>query len=205
MAGKSWSTALALATVAGVASPAMAQSAGAKPAAVPGGVPHACSLLTAAEVEKLITRGKKTYSQVPEAMSIRGGTLCEYPAGGQVFLFGGPNSAENLEFFLKTFKQDKQKRRPISNLGERAWIMFPATDEYQDKGPFLAAQRGQYTIAVSLAAQESAYKGPMKEYCESGQLTAKECDKLKASPSETPESLEPAATELARTVLAKLP
>jgi hypothetical protein len=208
MARRTWTTTLALAAaMAGVAAPpAMAQSAGGKPAGSTSGAPHACSLLTAPEIEKLINRGQPTYGQVPEAMSVTGGTLCEYPAGGQVFVFGGPRSAENLETLLKNFKQDKEKRQPVAKVGDRAWIMFPTPrSRYQDKVAFLVAQRGQYTVAVSLAAQESAYSGPAKEYCESGQMKASDCDKLKASPSETPESLQPAVTELARTVIARLP
>ncbi len=204
MAAQTRTAPLALAAVMAVTvcSPATGQSAekGAAPAK------GACSLLTSAEVERLIDRGQPSYG-APEAVALgAAASACEYPVGAQVVVFSGPKSGSDFEAFLRNYKKDKERRHPVSGVGDRAYIMFPTPrDEYEDKLAYLVMSVGQHTVAVSMAAKESAADGPMMEYCRRGQLSKKECAELEAKgKGETAESLQPAVVEVAKVVVAKL-
>ena len=169
--------------------------------------PDACSLLTDAEVEKLVVRGRPTYGikQRGEAVRLADGSACEYPIGAQVVLFSGPKSQTDFEAFLRNFKKDKERRHPVSGVGDRAYIMFPTPrDEYEDRLAYLVTSVGQHTVAVSMAAKKGAAEGPMMEYCRRGQLSKKECAEIEAAKGETAESLQPAVVEVAKAVVAKL-
>jgi hypothetical protein len=183
---------------------APAQSASAATKATGPGVRKACVLLTDAEVEKLINRGRPAYG-TPEEVALAGGSACEYPAGAQVVLFSGPNSQRDLDALLRNFEKDKEPRHPVSGIGDRAWIMFPRPrDQYEDRLAYLVTTVGPHTVAVSMAAKEGQANGPMMEYCRRGQLSKKECAEIEKDQGETPESLQPAVEAVARVVVAKL-
>lgn len=196
---------LALAAVAAWWTPVVAQATRAPGApAGNGGMPHACSLLTSVEVEKLINRGRPAYGE-PEALSLGGGSGCEYPVGAQVLIFSGPKSQSDFESFLRTFKKDKETRHPVPGVGDRAYIMFPTPrDENEDRLAYLVTTVGRHTVAVSMAAKKGQADGPMMEYCRRGELSKKECAQIEADKSETAESLQPAVVEVAKVVIAKL-
>jgi len=211
MAAMMWTAPLALATtfVAAGASRLAAQAATGTPPKSSKGALHACSLLSDAEVNKLIIRGRPTYGDGPEPMSIGGGTVCGYPGGAQIILFEPPKSQESAERFIRNFKKDKEPRRPVSGVGDRAFIMFPPPrDQYEDQGAFLVSNVGQYTVVVSMVVNKPALNGPMlQEACADAGLSKRQkaqCDSLKAEKPETPESLQPAVVELAKVVVAKL-
>lgn len=171
-----------------------------------------CALLTSAEAVKHIARGQPTYGQTPDAITVLGGagSLCEYPFGGQIGLWRAPKAQESLELFLKRFKQDKERRHPVSGVGDRAWIMFPVPeDEYKDRVAYLVADVGQQIVTVALFARKGAADGPMGAVCRGDQSRLKadekeDCKKILASKSETQESLQPAVVELAKVVVAKV-
>jgi hypothetical protein len=138
--------------------------------------PEACSLVTNADVGTVI--GRQFYDD-PESTPLAEGSACTYGYGkAQVIIFFGSNAQSNWEEFVKNFGHEKEERYPISGVGESAYSFFPKPrDEYEDTTAFVVTQSGQYTVAVSVAAQ-------------SGQQA---------------KSVESKATELAKLVLAKLP
>ena len=193
---------LATATMMTFSSPMVAQSTSAAASGKEG--LQVCSLLTDAEVKQLINRGRPAYGK-PEAVSLAGGSACEYPVGAQVVLFSGPRAQSDFEALLKNFKKDREPRHPVSGIGDRAWIMFPTPrDKYEDRLAYLVTTVGQHTVAVSMAAKDGQADGPMMEYCKRGQLSKKECDEIEKDKSETPESLQPAVEAVAKAVVAKL-
>ena len=113
-------------------------------------VEHACSILTKAEVEKYIARGR--------SMDDFGGDeipgICAYNAGsGQVIVYSGPNAEERFDRLLKSFKKDKEPRYPLASLGPDAWVMYPRPDnQYQAIGAFTHARVGQHVVSVFVEA-----------------------------------------------------
>ena len=174
--------------------------------------PNACSLLSSAEVAKLITRGKKDYGQTPEATAFQGGagSVCDYPSGGQTGIWVGPKAEENFERFLKQWKADKEKRHPVTGVGDRAWIMFPVPeDKYKDRVAYVVAKVGEKVVTAHLVAHDGAADGMMGEVCKGDQSRLKadekkDCVKVLADKSETQESLQPAVIELAKVVVANV-
>ncbi len=166
-----------------------------------------CALLTNAEAIQHIARGKPTYNEAPEAVSMRGGALCEYGYGGQVGVW---NSANDLEQFLKNFRADKFPRHPVPGVGDKAWIMYPVPEnEYKDRVAYLAAYVGPKVVTVVLNAHKGASDGPMGQVCRGDQSRLKpderkDCLKILADKSETQESLAPAVTALAKLVVQKV-
>jgi hypothetical protein len=169
-----------------------------------------CALLTSAEAIKHIARGRQTYSQTPQAMKIGGGTLCQYPFGGQIGHWPAPKAEENLERFLTSWKADKEKRHPVSGVGDRAWIMFPVPEKkHETRGAYLVTHIGQQIVTVALFAKEGRADGMMGEVCRVDQSRLKpkekeECKEVLADKSETPESLQPAVVELAKLLVEKV-
>lgn len=171
-----------------------------------------CALLTTAEATEHIARGRPTYDQAPEAVSVAGGAgaLCEYPFGGQIGIWRAPKAEQNLEQFLKTWKADREKRQPVAGVGDRAWIMFPVPeDKYKDRAAYLVAHVGQQIVTVALFAHDGAADGPMGQICrgDQGRLKPREkedCNKILADKSETQESLQPAVVELAKLVVERV-
>ena len=169
-----------------------------------------CALLSVAEATKHIARGEPTYNQSPEAVPVRGGTLCDYPFGGQIGVWDAPKGSDNLEQFLKNFREDKWPRQPVTGVGDRAWIMFPVpADQYKLRIAYLAAYVGQKVVTVALHARNGAADGPMGQVCRGDQSRLKPderegCKKVLADKSETQESLKPAVIELAKLVVEKV-
>ena len=115
------------------------------------GGPSACSLLTRADVHK--ATGKDPYDN-PTETPLAGGTACMI-GDAQLMLFSGPDSWQRYENFLKGFKADKDPRKPVSGIGDRAYILFPAPrNSYQRENPsaVLVVQRGPHTLALSQQA-----------------------------------------------------
>ena len=169
-----------------------------------------CALLTSAEAIKHIARGKKTYGQTPDVTTVSGGSLCEYPFGGQIGVWSAPKAEENLERFLKAWKADKEKRHPVSGVGDNAWIMYPVPeDQYKDRTAYLVTRVGEKVLTVALFAHDGAADGPMGQVCRGDQARLKpdekeDCKKVLADKSETQESLRPAVIELAKLVVEKV-
>ena len=169
-----------------------------------------CALLTNAEAVKHIARGKKTYGETPDVTTVSGGTLCEYPFGGQVGVWSPPKAEENLERFLKNWRADKEKRHPVSGVGDHAWIMYPVPEnQYKDRAAYLVTRVGQKVVTVALFAHDGAADGPMGPVCRGDQARLKpdekeDCKKVLADKSETQESLRPAVIELAKLVVEKV-
>ena len=180
------------------------------PALAAQSAPNACGFLSSAEVEKLINRGKPTYGQTPDATAVAGGkgSVCDYPGGGQVALYVGPNSEAAFEHFLKAFNAQGQPKQPVSGVGDKAYVIYPKPrNEYSDQGPYLVATVGPHTVTAFLARHKGNADGPMGEMCRSGKLSerdAKDCPKILADKTEAPESLLPAVTELAKAMVEKV-
>jgi hypothetical protein len=174
-----------------------------------GAQANPCGLLTSAEAEKHVARGRPTYGQAPEAVTMGGGAMCEYPSG-QIGIWPGPKAQESLERFFKAWKADKAVRHPVAGVGDRAWIMFPVPEnEYKDRTAYLVAHVGQQIVTVALFARKGAADGPMGQVCRGDQSRLKpdekeDCKKILANKSETQESLQPAVVELAKLVVAKV-
>ena len=139
------------------------------------GGPSACSLLTRADVKKVT--GRDPYEDGTER-PLAGGTNCS--VGVELLLLSGPDSFQRYENLLKGFKADKDPRKPVSGLGDRAFMLYPEPrNSYQRENPpaVLVVQRGQHTLALSDQAG-----------------TGKPAD-----------SLQPVLTALMKVALAKLP
>jgi hypothetical protein len=179
--------------------------------AFPGqAAPTACGLLTDAEVSRLVTRGQPTYS-TPDATTLAGGkgSVCQYEHG-QTGLWMGPGSGANFESFLASWKQDKQPRRDVSGVGDEAYVIYPeARNKYSDQGPMVVAKVGPHIVTAALFARKAQSAGLMGEVCRGDQSRLndkekKQCAKVLADQGETPESLQPAAVELAKVLAAKV-
>lgn len=176
------------------------------------GQANPCAILTSAEAIKHIARGKPTYNQTPDALTVGGGagTLCEYPFGGQIGVWSGPKASERFEQFLKNFRMDKETRQPVTGVGDRAWIMYPVPEnEYKDRMAYLVTYVGQKVATIALFAHKGAAEGPMGQVCRGDQSRLKpdereDCRKVLADKSETQESLKPAVIELAKLVVEKV-
>ena len=168
-----------------------------------------CELLTTAEAAKHVARGRPTYGQGPEQVTVAGGTLCEY-ADGQVGIWSAPKASENLERFLKIWKVDKATRHRVAGVGEGAWIMYPVPeDKYKDRVAYLVAHVGDRILTVSLAAHDGQADSWMGEICtwtpeRLKPDERKDCVKVLADKSETQESLGPNVIELAKLLVAKV-
>jgi hypothetical protein len=173
--------------------------------------PNACGLLTTEEAKTLIVRGQKLIIPLEaDATSVAGGkgSVCDYSYGGQVGIYVGPNSEAAFEQFLKAFNAQGQPKQSVAGVGDKAYVIYPKPrNEYSDQGPYIVATVGPHTVTAFLARHKGNADGPMGEMCRSGKLSekdAKDCPKILADKTETPESLLPAATELAKAVVAKV-
>lgn len=111
---------------------------------------HVCSLLTKAEAEKYILRGREASSPTGDEMD----GVCDYGAAwGQVLVYSGPKAEEQFNRFLKSFKKDQEPRYPLPSLGPDGWVMYPRPDnDYQSIGAFTHARVGQYVVSVFVDA-----------------------------------------------------
>ena len=175
--------------------------------------PNACGLLTKAEVDQLINRGKKpSGSGMPEAVSIAGGkgSLCDYPGGGQVMVFVGPNSHSHMEGLLKRYKVTEQDKKPVSGIGDKAYMFYHKSKNPVDNGAYLVMAVGAHTVTAQIAAHIGGLDGPgiLGTICKYPQdldaAQKAECDKAMADKSEPVESVGPAVQELGKVVAAKV-
>ena len=140
----------------------------------PGGPSAACALLSNDEVVKI--SGRRSYSQAEGTQLTNGGSACDY-TGVNVTLFSGPNSDENYDKLVKNFKKDNSSRQAVAGIGDSAYLWFPKPrDQYEGNHAILVVHQGAHTMAVSLEAEGK----------------------------ETPQSLQPRLTALAKAALAKL-
>jgi hypothetical protein len=135
----------------------------------------ACSLLSNDEVVKLT--GRKSYTP-PEGVQLRdGGSSCTWDSGVNINLFSGPRSAEQHEALLKAFKQDKTPRQPVAGIGDSAFATAWMGNRYQGNHAVLVVRKGAHTMGISLEAQGT----------------------------ETPQTVQPKLTTVAKAALARLP
>jgi hypothetical protein len=172
--------------------------------------PNACGLLTDVEAAKLIARGQPDYSErEPTTVAGGKGSLCQYD-GGQVGLWTGPGSGQSFEQFLASWKQDKEPRQPVAGVGDQAYVFYPKPrNSYTDEGPMLVATVGAHTVTAALFARKGQASGLMGDVCRGNQnglseKEKKECVAVLADQGEKPESLQPAVTELAKVLVAKV-
>jgi hypothetical protein len=95
-------------------------------------------------------------------------------------------------------------------VGDKAYVIYPkARNEYSDEGPMVVATVGPHIVTAGIFARKSQADGLMGEICRGDQsgLTEKEkknCATVLADKGETSESLQPAAVELAKALVAKV-
>ena len=175
------------------------------------GQSNPCGLLSAAEVLEHITRGQGTYGATPRAHRMNGGVVCIY-SYGEIGLWESPNADEKLEDFLEFFGAHKAKRYPVPGVGDKAWATFPPRiNEYQERVAYVIAHVGQKVVEVGLYAYDGQADKMMGEACRvgaaAGELKPRDrehCKVILADTSQTQESLQPAAIELAKLVVEKV-
>lgn len=141
----------------------------------PSAAVAACKLLSNDEVVKLT--GRKSYTP-PEGVQLRdGGSSCTWDSGVNINLFSGPKSAEQHEELMRNFKVDKTPRQPVAGVGDGAFVTHMMLGKYQGDHALMVVRKGAHTMGISLEA-----KAP-----------------------ETPQSLQPKLTTIAKAALAKLP
>ena len=173
--------------------------------------PNACGLLTRTEIDQLINRGKPVSgSGMPEAISVSGGkgSVCDYPGGAQVGIYVGPNSHANFEWILKAYKVTEQDKKPVSGIGDKAYMFYHRSKNPVDNGPWLVMTVGSYTVTAQIAAYVGEADGFKASYCKfPDDLTAaqkEDCAKAMADKSEPVEAVWPAVQELGKVVAAKV-
>ena len=82
------------------------------------------------------------------------GSVCGFNGGAQqLILFSGPSSEADFEALLKVYRHDKEVRHPVSGVGDRAYIMYPALqNQYQRPTAFLVTRAGPHTLGVVVSA-----------------------------------------------------
>jgi hypothetical protein len=117
---------------------------------------QACSLMTNAEIERII--GHRLYD-APEPMALVGGTgsACTYGTGtAQIVLFQGEGSEERWNAFLKAFRHESERRHAVSGVGDTAHALFPKPrNAYENAVAFLVVRVGQDTLGVSMQLDKS--------------------------------------------------
>ena len=136
----------------------MAIGTGAMAAALGAQSPiNACTWFTQADIER-ITGQKSLVTGTGDFTSLAGGagSACTWgELGAQIVIFSGAKSDELFENYLKNFKKDKEARRALSGVGERAYIMFPKPrDQYEDRVAVVVVKKGEHTLGVSVSAPD---------------------------------------------------
>ena len=170
--------------------------------------PNACGLLTKAEVDQLINRGK-TPPGAPEVIPAAGGkgSVCTYPANAIVAIYAGPNSHASFEHILRAYKVTEQDKKPVSGIGDRAYMFYPKANNMVDYGPHLVMTVGTYTVVAQIAAHKSELTEFKKIFCSQPDLSAsdkKDCARMLADKDEPMEAVWPAVQELGKVVAAKV-
>jgi hypothetical protein len=173
--------------------------------------PNACGLVPSEDVKRLIYRANETFNAQPEALVVgRGkGSLCFYPGESTVAIYPGPNSAAVFEDELRGHGIQPGPRQTISGIGDKAYLFYPKqVKEDTNLGPYLVTTVGPYTVTAFLVARKGQADGPMATYCRDSanvkKNDKKSCRQIMADKSEVPESLQPAAEELGRILVAKV-
>jgi hypothetical protein len=180
----------------------------AAPALAAQTAPNACGLLTKAEVDQLIDRGK-VVSGTPTAISVSGGkgSVCVYSTA-MVGIYAGPNSHATFEPTLRAYKITEQDKKPVAGIGDKAYMFYHRSKNPVDHGTYLVMTVGTYTVTVQIAAHVGEAEGWKAAHCKfPADLTADQkadCDKAMADKSEPPESVAPAVQELGKVVAAKV-
>jgi hypothetical protein len=124
---------------------------------------QACSLINRADV----TRATGRDPLVDPEPSGQGSWTCNV-GSGQLKVYSGPKSWDAWESTLKSFKKDKEPETPASGFGERAYFLYPKSDnQYQGNVAFLVAKAGKYTFALSLDAPKGKPAESMRPALES--------------------------------------
>jgi hypothetical protein len=135
----------------------------------------ACSLLSNDEVVKVT--GRKSYVK-PEGVQLKGdGSSCNWDSGVNINMFSGPQSAQNMDHLMKSFKVDKAPRQSVSGIGDSAYLTHMLLGEYQGDHAMLVVRNGAHTVSISLEAKKP----------------------------QTPQSVESKLMAVAKAALAKLP
>jgi len=181
----------------------------AAPALTAQTAPNACGLLTKAEVEQLINRGRAV-SGTPTAISIAGGkgSVCDYQAGAQVGIYVGPNSHANFEWVLKASKITEKDKQAVTGFGDKAYRFMITSKNPIDHGTTLVMSVGEYTVTAQIAAHVGEADGWKASYCKfPADLDAAQkadCAKAMADKTEPPDTVWPAVQELGKVVAAKV-
>lgn len=170
--------------------------------------PNACGLLSKAEIDQLINRGKE-FSGLPEAILSAGGkgSVCVYPGGALVMIYVGPNSHHHFEPILKSYGITEKDRKPVTGIGDKAYMFYHPSDNPVDNGPYLVTTVGSYTVVTQIAAHKSELTPIKKIACGQTGLSAAEkedCAKALADKDEPLEAVWPAVEELGKVVAAKV-
>ena len=116
------------------------------PLALGAEIVQACSLLTKDEFAQVL--GRPAFTEPDGEMT----GVCGYD-GGQVLLYPGPNSQAAWEGTLKAFGYENAERVPVEGVGESAYAFYvKPKDEYQDASAFVVFVVGDFTVAVSVNA-----------------------------------------------------
>ena len=171
--------------------------------------PNACGLLTKAEVDKLINRGK-TVSGDPTVISSAAGkgSVCDYPAMAQVGIYVGPNSHSHFEWIPKAYQITEKDKKPVTGIGDKAYRFSVQSKNPVDHGTTLVMTVGEYTVTAQIAAHVGEADGFKASYCKfPADLTPAQkadCDKAMADKTELPEAVWPAVQELGKVLVAKV-
>lgn len=152
---------LAIAAGAVMASSGLAQTVGQAAGQTPV---RACALLTAEQVKTLIDRGRPSDGpgeEMPVGRDNRG-SACAFSGGRQqLILFTGPSSEADFEAVLRAYGHDRETRHPVSGVGERAYIMYPAPqNQYQRPTAFLVMRIDTHTLGVVVSAAGREVQAP---------------------------------------------
>jgi hypothetical protein len=135
-----------------------------------------CSLVTKEDVER-ITGRQSLMGFTPMLMPGGTGALCDSDVV-RVIVFSGENSERAWEELLKNSGRAQEQRYPISDLGDKAYALYPTPrNENEYPTALVVVPAALHTLAVSVRAQRGLPR----------------------------ESAQPQAIELARIILAKLP
>lgn len=113
----------------------------------------ACTLLTNAEIKEQTGRDQAwELNDEPYDM----GSACDY-GGGTVTLrvYSGSKPEDEVNWTLKNYKVDDQKKHPISGFGAGAYVIYyTPQNKYQDVAAILVGRAGVRMFMLSLSAPE---------------------------------------------------
>jgi hypothetical protein len=113
---------------------------------------YICSLLTQAQVEKVL--GRKIYET--GGTLIAGGAVCDFDGDeAQVMLFNGAKGEANWDALLKRFGHANAKRTPVPGLGAPAYVIYPPPkNEYQATVAMVVVKTAPGTLVVSSSVKK---------------------------------------------------